>query len=70
MLLEQKNMPTTFFFRRMFELKILKERTGKWPNFTYSENIDRLILENKDIVLEKVLESIFNDKDFIIDQIN
>jgi hypothetical protein len=59
-----------FFFRRMFELKILKERTGKWPNFTYSENIDRLILENKDIVLEKVLESIFNDKDIIIDQIN
>ncbi len=59
-----------FFFRRMFELKILKERTGKWPNFTYSENIDRLILENKDIVLEKVLDSIFNDKDFIIDQIN
>ena len=53
----------------MFELKILKERTGKWPNFTYSKNIDRLILENKDIVLEKVLESIFNDKDFIIDQI-
>ena len=69
-LVRAKKYAYHFFFRRMFELKILKESTGKWPNFTYSENIDRLILENKDIVLEKVLESIFNDKDFIIDQNN
>ena len=57
-----------FFFRRMFEFKVIKERKGKWPNFTYSNDISDLISEKKDPSLELTVNSIINDKDFILEK--